>query len=100
PSRLSPSLFPYTTLFRSFALPRTAATGAGLVRDREALLRFLRVAAHVEDAHRDLVRAVRIRSGVEDVRKVVEERPRHEVLPIREDRKSTRLNSSHDQISY
>src|SRR2546430_6764655 len=88
------TLFPYTTLFRSVAVgvgplfhddvPRGA-------RVREILLdaaihrlqvRMLRLEPVVQRAvHRDLVRHVAER-------------------PFREDRKSTRLNSSHSQISY
>src|SRR2546430_9138879 len=71
------TLFPYTTLFRSFALgfdshhfaalvPFRAAQGLGFVRPRNL---------HAASA-------------------------RQELAEIGRDRKSTRLNSSHSQISY
>src|SRR2546421_9042861 len=65
------TLFPYTTLFRSLAV------GHGLG---------------------DLLRQ---RSGVPDARRAaVPDRLEAERVEVLGDRKSTRLNSSHDQISY
>src|SRR5689334_24685120 len=62
-----PTLFPYTTLFRSYA------GGLSLSERRFAGPTVGRVAPHFEDSY--------LRVG-------------------REDRKSTRLNSSHSSISY
>src|SRR2546428_6815463 len=75
------TLFPYTTLFRSRDLlhpPGAAAHRAG--RDLGARLRTVAVAPCADDG--DLEQNLPRRSG------------------RRLDRKSTRLNSSHDQISY
>src|SRR2546430_12042845 len=66
------TLFPYTTLFRS---------QGHLVLPRRALL-HLRAGDHV-----DAPLLVTLREGVR-------------CLDVLEDRKSTRLNSSHSQISY
>src|SRR3712207_8869513 len=68
------TLFPYTTLFRSRPLQGREA-GLPLAGER-------RRAAHVEDVPHPL------------------EGPRHLPLAGRLDRKSTRLNSSHANISY
>src|SRR2546427_1978690 len=72
------TLFPYTTLFRSRINGRVMADPA---HERTNIF-----AVHLEAAHRT-------------------EEPRHDHLQVaedaqREDRKSTRLNSSHSQISY
>src|SRR2546427_7089476 len=74
------TLFPYTTLFRS----TLRQLGPSLSQTLGDLLAHeVEVCALIED-HRDLAEAVaRERPGVRDA-----------------DRKSTRLNSSHSQISY
>src|SRR5688572_31808144 len=73
------TLFPYTTLFRS----------------RRQCAHRLRAAPHLSHcvADRAHVRGASIRQG---------EHQAHQVVAIvgRRDRKSTRLNSSHSQISY
>src|SRR2546430_9232074 len=69
------TLFPYTTLFRSLELAHL--TAQHLVVDAVG-------AAEADVAH------------VHAVARVDEEGERHRVI----DRKSTRLNSSHSQISY
>src|SRR2546422_8474210 len=69
------TLFPYTTLFRS---DRSDPPGGGRGGVRS-------------DAAADR------KGGRNEVR---EERERHRVARSREDRKSTRLNSSHGYISY
>src|SRR2546421_3291768 len=66
------TLFPYTTLFRSQRAPRRTARRQHDGGRREPLRHFVQ-------QHRD------------------EDQQPH--LPVK-DRKSTRLNSSHDQISY
>src|SRR2546430_9336936 len=76
------TLFPYTTLFRS-VLARAATTGDELV------------AARI-----DLEQMVSVRKRWNFLGR---RRPEHYGLlltPVTEDRKSTRLNSSHSQISY
>src|SRR3712207_7665390 len=74
------TLFPYTTLFRSPAAdpsPVSPSDLAALVRELQALARTLRnLKAYVT---------------LSDIRRAEE---------IDEDRKSTRLNSSHANISY
>src|SRR5699024_12619734 len=89
----TPTLFPYTTLFRSGRhgshVPRDAdGEPAGFPRGRR--LRAARLRLDV-DTGRAGVRADRGPAG-----------PRHARRPLRgdEDRKSTRLNSSHVSISY
>src|SRR3712207_7503639 len=75
------TLFPYTTLFRSLGLVELVAAvlGALLVERRGALcLRGLSL---------QLVRLGRVLLG-------------HPAMRLRLDRKSTRLNSSHANISY
>src|SRR5206468_13119139 len=71
---VTPTLFPYTTLFRSAADGRIGRQG-------RALPRSLRPDRRAAVAGQGCGRGARLRR-----------RPR--------DRKSTRLNSSHDQISY
>src|SRR5688572_30873853 len=80
----SPTLFPYTTLFRSFAAGEIA---------------FLPVTNHLRAAHA----AKRAQRGheinrFENVGFALGVVAQHEVEA--QDRKSTRLNSSHSQISY
>src|SRR2546430_7289474 len=77
------TLFPYTTLFRSqsrargeFRLPRSASHGGSRQGDRPQLLRR-------ERSEVVLLRLLERRTAGDDG-----------------DRKSTRLNSSHSQISY
>src|SRR5206468_6151992 len=78
-----PTLFPYTTLFRSLALPLASEVSA-LQQDQR---RRGELGEHAEHAPR-LASA-----GRKDEHALGR---LHELL----DRKSTRLNSSHDQISY
>src|SRR2546421_9689801 len=76
------TLFPYTTLFRSA---------------RQPLARCLRDAAarhEVEDGEEVLAGGRRLPASLEL------QEPGREVSVRQGDRKSTRLNSSHDQISY
>src|SRR3989475_2761555 len=81
------TLFPYTTLFRS-RLEETREIAR--VGPRERDLRALGRAAHLEDVGADAI------AGVVPLAR---DRIRAYVLEVR-DRKSTRLNSSHSQISY
>src|SRR3712207_8179767 len=78
------TLFPYTTLFRSH--PRAQRPGALLAR----------VAVGERQVHRR--RAQRVDDG--DERGEAEERELRERTFHPSDRKSTRLNSSHANISY
>src|SRR2546421_8226646 len=73
------TLFPYTTLFRSLLVPRTDAGFCEALREGLAPER----------------------TDVEPLLSVLrDESPRLPGLALLLDRKSTRLNSSHDQISY
>src|SRR3712207_6970498 len=76
------TLFPYTTLFRSL--------DAEVLRDESVLHRHVVVHCHVGKA--GLI--VRLRGVAWRRRQSVAQHVRHE------DRKSTRLNSSHANISY
>src|SRR2546430_12727200 len=69
------TLFPYTTLFRSIGFPRTARPGGGNWRTRW-------------------------RNGARGRRERTTGRCDEAGVGGRGDRKSTRLNSSHSQISY
>src|SRR3989442_8245419 len=74
------TLFPYTTLFRS---AHCAAESCGhILRGQRQDLESLRVAGHCQ---------LLSRSVAENVRTIAQ---------VRQDRKSTRLNSSHVRISY
>src|SRR2546422_4585441 len=85
------TLFPYTTLFRSL---RRAAAGGGASepgvpaqRERQAKVR-------------DAQPAVRLDQHVLGLQVAMHQAERVRVLQRRQDRKSTRLNSSHGYISY
>src|SRR3712207_8300133 len=80
------TLFPYTTLFRSRVLARQERRHGDREDPRQLLGRVARV---VGVWLRDRVRR----------RELVRRRQRLP-LPVRADRKSTRLNSSHANISY
>src|SRR5947208_12200363 len=86
-----PTLFPYTTLFRS----GLAGTGTGAVarRDPPALQ-----AAPAGDRERGFPEVVDAREDRETDRGA--EQRVHEVRERQQDRKSTRLNSSHQITSY
>src|SRR3712207_7196595 len=75
------TLFPYTTLFRSH-LRSAASKPYGTLR-----------AAHIA-VYQRLFRRVFLQLGDEEAEKQLAQ------LPTDEDRKSTRLNSSHANISY
>src|SRR2546430_4449278 len=80
------TLFPYTTLFRSRELRFVDQLQSGLVRvRRERLREWLRRNGRRENTR--CLRAARARPEQRNERQ-------------RPDRKSTRLNSSHSQISY
>src|SRR3712207_7137189 len=82
------TLFPYTTLFRS---PALRLLPAQLVRG-EAAQRVEQVRHHLEDRHP-------AGHGRTDVHRVLLGEL-HDRRRLRADRKSTRLNSSHANISY
>src|SRR2546430_12967333 len=86
------TLFPYTTLSRSRESQR-----------RHRGLRARRHEPHLLDGgHRvhDLLRELDLALGRRPEARPVERRLTHRVDRLRIDRKSTRLNSSHSQISY
>src|SRR3712207_8608505 len=83
------TLFPYTTLFRS-----------GSVSDRSSTLRSLTLPARPDRSLRhpaDVLTLVRVDL---DPVALVDERRHLDHQPGLQDRKSTRLNSSHATISY
>src|SRR5688572_32400523 len=77
------TLFPYTTLFRSFVEGRYPIANCGIDQIRKGL-----APGHISSEHNIRVRNVgkNVAAGVSGQSK--------------QDRKSTRLNSSHSQISY
>src|SRR5947208_7850054 len=97
PTPPSFTLFPYTTLFRSrdqARAQRRARPGPGAPGRRQGLRRrgdadaYLKVLALEATDFRNLAQVL------------VEPHPRFNVLSGDKDRKSTRLNSSHQIISY
>src|SRR5207247_10490071 len=95
PALPAPTLFPYTPLFRSRAHAAAIAAllvGAGI----PALLTFdawtTQSAKSLDPNSRDIL----LREGLE----LYETSPLVGIGPGRIDRKSTRLNSSHEWISY
>src|SRR5207253_11432224 len=94
------TLFPYTTLFRS-ASPETIARAAQQLGCRSVAFTyndpviFMEYAIDVAQACHDLgIKAVSVTAGY------MCDEPRRELYKYMEDRKSTRLNSSHVAISY
>src|SRR2546430_10976218 len=90
------TLFPYTTLFRS--IPVLQLDGRCLAVERHATLPPL-------DRRRGRIGGGDVGREADPVRGLVEGHGLRLVLPSRRlhdavDRKSTRLNSSHSQISY
>src|SRR3712207_7417916 len=91
------TLFPYTTLFRSVDHGLVAAAGLGTRRRglaqvdhrHSVLLAAPRHPRRTEQRAAELIRGYRTRWA-----------PSSPATPREEDRKSTRLNSSHANISY
>src|SRR5206468_11089377 len=82
-------LFPYTTLFRSAPSPsRVRGLGPALLDHPEHAVRGLLDRELRDVDHRAAELAVELRRLLELL------------VDLDQDRKSTRLNSSHDQISY
>src|SRR3712207_8919569 len=87
------TLFPYTTLFRSFLarcrwlVCEHVGRSLGLRRTREAVGRGLPAPVDVAVARAGAAGPAPVQGG-------------GEAVPHRQDRKSTRLNSSHANISY
>src|SRR2546430_14925736 len=92
------TLFPYTTLFRSWGQSGLATRflWSALVRESKPRTSVQQVSSYscrTEFPSRALTRMAALRDGFESVGR---KQSRQEV----QDRKSTRLNSSHSQISY
>src|SRR5688572_32153343 len=83
------TLFPYTTLFRSRRLPRIPGGAAVVASQRSGVT----IRCGGEPAA--VPRRPGQRRGVGATRRVA-----HRLVGRNQDRKSTRLNSSHSQISY
>src|SRR5688572_31262528 len=85
------TLFPYTTLFRSDLVDRAQPAGAGRALHAEVVaVVVMKLLQRLDDevVHREPDRAAPVRVAAEQA-------------GVRlSDRKSTRLNSSHSQISY
>src|SRR5206468_12809775 len=93
----SSTLFPYTTLFRS-GLARGSERQASRVMEALAEVGELPVAAAAADEGDARRQSVRAQARGHRERRLIEQVD--EVGVDAQDRKSTRLNSSHDQISY
>src|SRR5690606_41926651 len=96
----TPSLFPYTTLFRSLvgAVDDLQPQRVGVELDRAPQVGDDQRGGHVGD-----VRLVQALLGQQQLADVVRDHGAvlgRGALPRRQDRKSTRLNSSHVKISY
>src|SRR5206468_8090504 len=93
PPPLSSTLFPYTTLFRSLFGGAPTEVDATQVNNAWAVF---------GSAAYDVTKDFKLRAGVRYTRdrKTLETIPISDAGVITTDRKSTRLNSSHDQISY
>src|SRR5699024_11606981 len=98
PPRSTPSLFPYTTLFRSHARSRTGHGHRGA--ENLTLTQALLMEA-VRGLDSPNVGAVAHVVGVSSpsATRMIQQLERKGML-ARQDRKSTRLNSSHVSISY
>src|SRR3712207_9154776 len=92
------TLFPYTTLFRSLIV-ELARAGATLI---ELGVPFSDPVADGPVIQRAAERALRHGVGLVDVLRILAEARRETDVPVIlfRDRKSTRLNSSHANISY
>src|SRR5688572_32326908 len=89
------TLFPYTTLFRSELAGSEVVVKAGFFRHvAEPGARTGRIGAHVDTPDQN-----RALGGQELAREHLEHGGLARAV-VPEDRKSTRLNSSHSQISY
>src|SRR3712207_8346980 len=86
------TLFPYTTLFRSVVVGHLVHGVLGARRDDRVVIGDLRVVDHT--AERQDVEPGDVARGLAILG------PRADELGDRLDRKSTRLNSSHANISY
>src|SRR5947208_11493759 len=86
------TLFPYTTLFRSRKRVRSDAFGRGQGGKRRQGHVLLRPRLCRRVPHRQRAEGKPASAGHDRVPAVV--------VPVRADRKSTRLNSSHQIISY
>src|SRR5256885_8601604 len=82
------TLFPYTTLFRSYAAHIAAQLGAHVIKVK------------LPSAHLEQAAAKKVYESTQVPIGTLAERVRHVVQADRQDRKSTRLNSSHLVISY
>src|SRR3712207_7133759 len=86
------TLFPYTTLFRSFGVGSGNTDGQVTLSDLEhEVLLFLALDHSGFDSLDESGTVVRVDDGLSDLENHVSSAP---------DRKSTRLNSSHANISY
>src|SRR5256886_11500176 len=84
------TLFPYTTLFRSDAVIRVFDESGATGRSKSIFLRFILMVNRTCETGSQCER--NLESPIEN--------PIARVAKLAEDRKSTRLNSSHSQISY
>src|SRR5206468_10934417 len=92
-----PTLFPYTTLFRSpteQAIVNATGVSRTVVREALASLRARGLITTRQGLGAFVAETVPARSFAIDAEKL------ESIGDVLQDRKSTRLNSSHDQISY
>src|SRR5690349_22888478 len=87
------TLFPYTTLFRSQIIEETAGSPRSILRGG----RRLHLSRQHEGRHHQGAGLPQLR---QETRKHVETRLVRVMDGLHQDRKSTRLNSSHVEISY
>src|SRR2546427_7364506 len=91
------SLFPYTTLFRSLRAAIAAALDVVLAAHRiDAAALDAQIAGH----QREIAKALHVVHAANDRQSGHRGRRHQSDARPEQDRKSTRLNSSHSQISY
>src|SRR5206468_10402687 len=92
----TPTLFPYTTLFRSDYIARLLFVAGQF----ETLDHNVKDVPHAVIRVIDLIGVLKDRLHLAAIFKLLIPGQRGNVVAPVQDRKSTRLNSSHDQISY
>src|SRR5207247_9787881 len=89
------TLFPYTTLFRSFVIPDILCNAGGVIVSYFEWVQGLQAFSWSETEVTDKLFRILEHSFSQVIRRAKAHKISHRI-----DRKSTRLNSSHEWISY